>query len=42
MKTCPECNGSGVTHEYDEYDRIFTFTCYKCEGTGEIKNKEGK
>lgn len=35
--SCKACNGSGVTHEYDEFDRISTFPCYKCDGSGESK-----
>ena len=34
--TCPSCNGGGVCQEYNEYDRYYIYTCYKCEGTGEI------
>ena len=34
--TCPDCNGSGVYQEYDEYDRYYVHTCSKCGGAGEI------
>jgi DnaJ-class molecular chaperone len=40
---CPNCNGSGVVQEWDEYDRYYLFVCSRCEGTGEIEggNKDG-
>ena len=45
--TCPDCNGSGVYQEYDEYDRYYVHTCAKCGGAGEIArqsvtSEEGK
>ena len=39
MKKCPECNGSGNTKEYDDYDRYYIHTCSRCGGTGEIGTK---
>ena len=33
---CPDCNGSGVYREYDEYDRYYVHACGKCDGSGEI------
>lgn len=36
MTKCKRCNGSGVVHEYDDYDRMSTFPCHACDGTGEI------
>ena len=37
LSKCETCNGSGVVHEYDEYDRIITHVCCKCEGSGDGK-----
>jgi DnaJ-class molecular chaperone len=34
---CPDCNGSGVYQEYDEYDRYYFHTCSKCNGAGELE-----
>lgn len=36
MTKCKQCNGSGVVHEYDDYDRMSTFRCPACDGAGEI------
>jgi len=41
-RECPNCNGSGVIQEYDEFDRYHVFECYKCGGSGviaEIQNQ---
>jgi len=35
MTKCKRCNGSGVVHEYDDYDRMSTFRCHACDGAGE-------
>ena len=35
MTKCNQCNGSGVVHEYDDYDRMSTFRCPACDGAGE-------
>lgn len=45
-KVCPDCKGSGVYQEYDEYDRYHVHACYQCNGSGEIlhqsiTNEEG-
>ena len=43
MAVCPDCGGSGVYQEYDdEFDRYHVYTCYKCEGTGEIARQSVK
>ena len=36
LSTCPECGGSGVYQEYDEYDRYTVHACAKCGGSGEL------
>lgn len=33
---CPNCNGSGVYQEHDEYDRYTVHECAKCGGSGEL------
>lgn len=38
---CPDCNGSGVYQEYDEYDRYYVHACGKCEGSGEVDKQRG-
>lgn len=35
-KVCPDCNGSGIYEEYDEYDRYTIRSCATCDGSGEI------
>lgn len=35
MTKCKQCNGSGVVHEHDDYDRMSTFRCPACDGAGE-------
>lgn len=39
---CPDCGGSGVYKEYDEYDRYYVHACGTCDGTGEIARKSVK
>ena len=35
-QACPECNGSGVYQEYDEFDRYAVYACATCDGSGEL------
>ena len=40
MAVCPDCNGSGVYQEYDEYDRYYVYACGKCEGSGDVDRQQ--
>ena len=40
MAVCPNCNGSGVYQEYDEYDRYYLHTCGTCDGSGEVDRQQ--
>ena len=40
MAVCPNCNGSGVYQEYDEYDRYHVHACGTCDGSGEVDRQQ--
>ena len=40
MVTCPDCNGSGIYQEYDEYDRYYVHACGTCDGSGEVDRQQ--
>ena len=40
MAVCPDCKGSGVYQEYDEYDRYYVHACGTCDGSGEVDRQQ--
>ena len=39
-KICKVCRGTGVSEQYDDFDRVMVFPCSKCGGTGDECNPD--